>query len=210
MSKALDLAGKRFGYLTVIERASGREDKKIYWKCKCKCGNETIVPTECLRRGTTQSCGCKKHETKNETHNMSKTRLYKVWCDMNQRCYREKSKDFANYGGRGIQVCDQWRHDFVAFRDWAISSGYSDNLSIDRKNVDMGYSPDNCRWATKLQQNRNKTTSVFLERNGERKTIQEWCEQFGMHYHTAYSRYFRSRKRTGLATFEDVFYDCVS
>lgn len=170
--KFVDLSGKRFGRLLVIERAEpiiSSSGKTVQmWRCKCDCGNETVVRHGCLQGGHTTSCGCY-HKEKfgdiNRTHNLSnKSHLYSVWKNMKDRCYREKCKSYKNYGGRGISVCDEWRNNYKAFYDWSIENGYKEEqtsggvniLSIDRIDVNGNYEPSNCRWVTPDVQAKNK------------------------------------------------------
>ena len=170
--KFVDLSGKRFGRLVVIERANpiiyenGVSSQK--WRCKCDCGNETIVRHGNLQKGATISCGCyhrEKFGDINRTHDLSyKSHLYGVWKSMKDRCYREKCKSYKNYGGRGITICDEWRNDYKAFYDWAMKNGYKEEqtrggvniLSIDRIDNDGNYEPSNCRWVTADVQAKNK------------------------------------------------------
>lgn len=168
-SKARDLTGERFGRLTVIQRAGSYKDGQSTWLVKCDCGNEKIVARCSLTKGTTRSCGClAKDELRERGHlppsqykhggclNNHAERLYSIWNHMKQRCLNPNNHAFPDYGGRGITICDEWKRDYIAFRDWAMNNGYSDDLTIDRINNDAGYSPDNCRWATRSQQNSNK------------------------------------------------------
>ncbi len=163
MGKLVDLTGQRFGRLTVLQRAGTDKRGHTLWLCRCACGNETVVLAPSLRRGATQSCGClfsemrrNKMAAQNTTHGGKGTRLYRIWHGMKQRCYNPKSDHYSLYGGRGISVCAEWLHDFATFQNWAISHGYSDDLTIDRIDNDKGYRPDNCRWATVKEQNNNK------------------------------------------------------
>ena len=163
--KLVDLTGQRFGRLVVLRRADNI-GRQTAWLCKCDCGNESIVLGYALRRGTIQSCGCGRNEAARERgkvnarkHGGIGTRLYSIWRGMKLRCYNPKAKAYHRYGGRGITLCDEWRHDFATFRDWALNNGYADNLTIDRINNDRGYSPENCRWITMKAQADNRSNS---------------------------------------------------
>lgn len=114
------------------------------------------------------------------THGLSKTRLYSIWIDMKKRCYNQKNNRYANYGGRGISVCDEWLHNFSAFNEWAMANGYAENLTIDRIDVNGNYEPSNCRWATIKEQQRNTTRNRFITVNGETRTMSEWAEITGI------------------------------
>lgn len=148
----------RFGRL-VVTAAAGRDKKRnLLWRCVCECGSEIVTAGYRLRSGETRSCGCLQRETvtaRNASHGQSGTRLYNIWSNMLARCGNENNPQFADYGGRGIAVCREW-HDFTSFEAWAKASGYSDDLTIDREENDGNYEPSNCRWATSLQQSRNK------------------------------------------------------
>lgn len=156
--KLIDLTGRKFGRLTVLCRVPS-VNKRTKWKCVCECGNEIEVESYNLKTGHTNSCGCWQKEatsTANRTHGQRKTRLYRIWVCMRNRCYQKNYHAFQHYGGRGITVCDEWNNSFETFRDWAMSHGYTDNLTIDRKDNDKGYSPENCKWSTMAEQNQNK------------------------------------------------------
>lgn len=188
MSKLIDLTGRKFGKLTVIER-DGRDEKgNITWKCKCDCGNICTVPGVILRRRSKKSCGCKWMEPGNKTHGMTGTTLFTRWINMRSRCNNPKNKRYNRYGGRGIKICDEWENDFSAFYNWAINNGYEESLTLDRIDNDLGYFPDNCRWVDKKTQANNRSTNKMYTINGETKTLAEWCEQYDMPYYLVISR----------------------
>lgn len=188
--KLIDLTGKKFGRLLVLERAENR-GKQVYWKCRCECGNTKEINGAKLKNGHTKSCGCLAkeksayriiHASRNVKHGMSDTRLYRIYKKMYRRCYRPQTKWYENYGGRGITICPEWlgEHGFENFAKWSFENGYADNLSIDRINNDKGYSPDNCRWATAKEQANNTRSTVFLTYKGETKSASEWAEITGI------------------------------
>lgn len=167
MPAFIDLTGQRFGRLTVTGRANIESKVRNYfWHCTCECGKQIDVVSWALRKGHTISCGCYQKKRASEaqaTHRQSHKRLYNVWTSMKQRCYNPNQKYYKDYGGRGIKVCEEWRHDYQAFHDWAYTNGYDDKAphgqcTIDRINNDGDYSPDNCRWVDikTQQQNRRK------------------------------------------------------
>lgn len=165
MPKLIDLTGKKYGRLTVIER-SGVRGGQSSWLCKCECGNKKVVIGKNLRRGLTTSCGCYHNEllsVRNTTHGLSKTRIYRIWRDMKNRCFYSKDKHFKDYGGRGITICDEWKNSFESFYKWSDANGYSEKLTIDRIDNDGNYEPSNCRWITMKEQCQNRT------KKGQRK-----------------------------------------
>ena len=201
--KLIDLSGKKFGRLLVLERAENH-GRETYWKCRCDCGNIKEINGAKLKNGHTKSCGCLSKETTSEkfkTHGMSNTRLYRIYKKMYRRCYKPKTKWFENYGGRGITICQEWlgEQGFENFAEWSIKNGYDDNLSIDRKDNDKGYSPDNCRWATAKEQANNTRSTVFLTYKGETKPASEWAEITGIRQDT-----LTMRKRNGWSDEECI------
>lgn len=133
-------------------------------------------------------------------HGMARTRLYKAWTNMRNRCNREKDREYKHYGGKGIKVCDEWQNSFEPFMKWALSHGYNDTLTIDRINVDGNYEPDNCRWITRKEQNNNMTSNVQLTHNGITHNLKEWSMITGISYPT-----LQGRIRRGWKT-EDILF----
>lgn len=201
LGKIVDLKGKRFGRLTVIEYAGLNKNRKAIWKCKCECGNEINVVGCNLKSGNTKSCGCYNHDKimeRNYKHNMSNTRLFRIWVGMIQRCKNKNNSVYSYYGGNGITICTEWEKDFEVFYKWAISNGYKENLTLDRKNNNGNYEPSNCRWVTIKEQQRNKTNNINVEINGITKILPEWAEMFNIKYKTIKNRYDEGKRGIDL------------
>ena len=184
--KSIDLTGKQINRLKVIGKAYKDEYNHWYWECKCDCGNKVIVAGNNLRRGTIKSCGCwrsERMEKLNKTHGLRGERIYNIWSRMKQRCENPKAPEFHNYGGRGIELCEQWHH-FEPFCEWAMANGYKDGLTIDRINNNGNYEPSNCRWTTPKNQCNNKRNNHTLSYNGETHTISEWAGITGINKDT--------------------------
>lgn len=182
-----DLTGKRFGKVVVVKRAENKNNR-VAFLCRCDCGTEFVTLSQNLVNGWTKSCGCLNREKasqrvskRNTTHGCSHTRLHDIWKNMRSRCLRTYNTAYKNYGGRGIKICKEW-NDFKTFRDWAYENGYSEELTIDRVDVNGDYTPENCRWVSAEKQANNKRTNHFVEHNGERKTISEWAKELGFPY----------------------------
>lgn len=185
--------GQKFNDLTVVRAEHTPPNWK--WVCKCKCGNEKLYSPYKVITGHTKSCGCAKVERCHEMtrkyrikHGGNGERLHRIWCGMKQRCNNPDSKDYVDWGRRGVKVCEEWQKDYSVFREWALSNGYREDLTIDRIDVNGNYEPNNCRWIALEQQNRNKRNSVYVEFNGERKLLIEFCEELGLNYYTVYGR----------------------
>lgn len=188
MAKALDITGQRYGRLVAIKKVA-KTCHGAKWLCKCDCGNEIITTTGCLRSGNTKSCGCISREKvieRNMTHGKAHQRIYNIYMAMKQRCYYRNSIGYQDYGERGIAICPEWlgEHGFQNFYDWSMNNGYTDNLTLDRIDNNKGYSPNNCRWATRKEQANNKRNNRFIEYNGEAHTLAEWAEITGMYHKT--------------------------
>jgi hypothetical protein len=203
MRKANDLTGKKFGSLTVIERAEKPahiQSNRPYWSCKCDCGETTIIRGSSLLHNETTSCGCAKRGAK-EKHGMSQTRFYNIWYRMVRRCEDENSNEYHNYGGRGITVCEEWKsfekfaydmHD--SYIEFEVEHGI-DTASIERVGYNGDYCKDNCRWATDLEQARNRRGNVRIEVDSvEYATLTELAEAYNLPYITVYQRYTNGKR----------------
>ncbi len=149
--------GNRYGKLVVI--AYDHSNDGAFWKCQCDCGMTTVVSGASLRRGHTHSCGCIAHETQfqrihGESHDR-KTRLYNIWVHMRNRCNNPNREAYKWYGGRGIKVCEEW-NSYSEFKKWAMSHGYTDDMTIDRIDTNLGYCPGNCRWLTRSDNSKHR------------------------------------------------------
>ena len=205
-SRFEDLTGRKFGRLTVIERAEDHIQPngkhQIQWLCKCDCGSEVIVRGSNLKNGNTKSCGCLQKEMTsvlNQLHNgslsvrgLSRSKIYVAWCNMKQRCLNENNRQYKYYGGRGIKVCDEWL-EFEQFYCWAMVNGYNDTLTLDRVNVDGNYEPKNCRWVDMKTQQNNTRRNHQITYNGKTQTLAQWSEELNIKYQTLRDRIFRYR-----------------
>jgi hypothetical protein len=174
------------------DRYANGELHHARWPCRCDCGTRRSVSGADLRSGHSRSCGCANAESPGRrfrTHGQSGTRLYSAWANMMQRCHNPANHRYRWYGGRGIEVCQQWwsYRDFAA---WAAKSGYEDGLTIERVDVNGNYEPANCTWIPKRRMQRNRRTSRFIEAWGETKTVADWAddERCVVGYYTLFSR----------------------
>lgn len=194
MTKPLNLIGLKFNRLTVIKREPNNRWGQTRWLCRCDCGKLTVVGGTDLKKGHIKSCGCLNLETSlknlpdNSTHHTSRTHLYRVWSLMKQRCENPKHKSYAYYGGRGIRICAEW-HDAATFFEWARSSGYREDLSLERINVNGDYEPSNCTWVTMREQARNKRNNVWIEYQGQKMLLSDVAKLLGLSYQALKSRY---------------------
>ena len=175
----IDLTGQTFERLTVIGRGKRSRSGEQLWICKCSCGNSKEIRKTSLTNGDTRSCGCIRRETR-RTHGGKKTRLYSIWRSMKKRCTEPNCQAFPHYGGRGITICEEWISDFAEFRKWAHENGYENSLTIDRINNNGNYCPENCRWATRKEQQNNKRNTLYRTFQGTTKTVVDWMEELGI------------------------------
>lgn len=187
--------GQKFGYVEVLEKTNERKNGNIVYKCKChKCGqiiNRTLcnLVSRKNKGHNNMTCGCFNfHHNNLYKHGLSDTKLIYIYSNMKQRCYNKNNPGYKNYGGRGIKICNEWLNSFENFYNWAIKNGYQENLTIERMNNNGNYEPSNCRWATKLEQVRNRRNTVLITYKNETKTIKEWAEQYNIEFVTLKTR----------------------
>lgn len=187
MPKLIDLTGKRFGRLQVIERASDKH-RGVRWKCQCDCGNIKVVGRQPLVDGNTRSCGCLNQEKRRErttTHGYHGTKTYRAWKSMMARCETASASHFEYYGGRGIKVCERWHR----FENFIEDMGECPpEMSLDRIDTNGNYEKTNCRWATREQQCNNKRDNHNLTWNGKTHTLKQWSTILGINYSTIRAR----------------------
>lgn len=171
-----DLTGQRFNTLTVIEFSYYKYGHN-HWKCQCDCGKTTIARAHSLLQGIKINCGCLKIKPPRQ----GEKRIRGILSDMKRRCSpNAPKKNLKLYFERGIRVCDEWCNDFTKFKDWALSNGYQDHLSIDRIDRNKNYTPENCRWATNEEQQNNKITNVFITFKEKTQTIAQWAREYNI------------------------------
>ena len=189
MGAPIDLTGRRFGMLLVLKQEQNKGKRRM-WLCRCDCGNLKVVSASHLLSTTytTRSCGC----LLGESHKKSKDKLYTVWANMKQRCTNPNNDSYKNYGGRGIEICDEWLNSFTTFYDWAIESGYDysadkGKCTLERIDVNGNYCPSNCCWADMKTQRRNQRpyempyTGHSVECFGQSfSSITKLCKHYGV------------------------------
>jgi hypothetical protein len=182
MGRLTSMVGKKFARLLVLRRADNDADGKPQYICRCDCGKKTIVRGKLMRSGKTKSCGCAGREARLVSvtrHGGATTLEYKTWRHILDRCHNRNSSRYDYYGARGIYVCDEWRKSFPAFLN-DMGPRPTPAHTIDRIDNSLGYSPSNCRWATRKEQSNNKRNNRRLEFRGAVKTVAEWSEVTGI------------------------------
>lgn len=205
----LNLTNQRFGRLTARYPTNTLKGRR--WHCDCDCGGSTLVTTVVLTRGASKSCGCLRREQgaatghagarHGEGSNGKETPEYRAWCQLRNRCTNPNHRQFPAYGGRGITVCERWQDYELFLAD--MGRRPSPHHSIDRRDNNRGYEPSNCRWATRLEQNRNTRSTRRVTVDGVTQSLSEWLEQTGVDRRTFYNRLNRGMSEVaalGLAT----------
>ena len=187
----LRLAGQRFNRLRVVD-FFGIKGNSGYWNCVCDCGKSVIVRSGHLMSGATQSCGCLKVEhtkrantTHGQTRNGLKTRAYRIWAHLRERCRNPNCKGFKYYGGNGRDVCDRW----LIFENFFEDMGECpEGMTLERIDNTKGYYKENCRWATQLEQANNKSNTHWIDYKGEIMSLPQWARRLGMQIETLRQR----------------------
>lgn len=196
-----DISNHRFGRLIAKRVEYVDSNGHAYWLCVCDCGGQKTVRASHLHTGNVTSCGCAKGR---KTHGERHGRIYTIWANMKQRCNNRNARQYQDYGGRGITVCDEWDTSYEAFRDWAKENGYRDDLTIDRINNDGPYTPENCRWATPRDQSNNTRRNRYLTHNGETHSVSEWARILGINQGTLRKRLYKYKWSTEDALGKEV------
>lgn len=181
--------GCRYGNLTILKEVKNQKTRRFV--CRCDCGKYTVKRGDTMRNGSAKSCGCLQIKNSLDAHlkhGFGNHPLYKVWNTIKQRCFSVKRRDFHRYGGRGISICKEWADDFNTFYKWAVYSGYDKGLTIERKDNDGPYSPDNCIWADRTQQANNRRTNRVVFFEGNYLTIAQWSRLFNINQHALRQR----------------------
>lgn len=192
-----ELIGQKYGRLTITGFVhSGRE---WMWLCRCDCGKEKITKPCEVRSKKVNSCGCYHDEickikaTKFKNSVMEHKRLYSIYNWMKRRCYRKSEPRYGDYGGRGICISEEWlnpTNGFDNFVDWSLKNGYTEEMTIDRIDVNGNYSPENCRWVTNSEQQLNKRTTLWVTYKGERIQLKKLCDTLCVTYDTVHNRIY--------------------
>lgn len=182
-----DLTGRRFGSLLALREQRIPGSHNVHWLCRCDCGIEKQIARTSLLSGSTSSCGCERQQRRSEkitVHGKSNTPEHITWMNIHLRCSNPKSRSYPQYGGNGIKVCDRWI-DFEAFLE-DMGEKPSPSHSLDRIDGTLGYSKENCRWATSAEQIRNRKVTKFITIDGITLCQSDWCKKLGIEYSNCY------------------------
>lgn len=177
-----DYIGKKYNRWTVLKYEGTNHLNKKQFLCRCDCGNEKIVVLGNLKTGQSKSCGClndekRKGNTRNKKHGMSFSREYSTWRAMLDRCENKTYREYPDYGGRGIKICERW-HDFNNF--YADMGARPKGMTLDRIDNNGNYEPSNCRWATAKTQSNNRRSNTLITYKGRTQTLQQWADETGI------------------------------
>lgn len=178
MPAPLELAGKRFGLLTVVARSHKNRHHAWMWLCRCDCGRSVYVQGSTLNTGRTSACSSCATRLSSTTHGQSNTPLFRRWQAMKARTSNKNSAAWRNYGGRGIRVCDEWQSYEAFARD--MGPTFQPHLELDRIDVNGNYEPSNCRWTTRDQQQNNTRRNHRVTWRGCTLTVTEWADVLGI------------------------------
>lgn len=183
--KFIDLTGQKFNRLTVVKyHGKVGVSKAVAWQCICDCGKALIVTSGSLKSGKQKSCGCLRKEFK-VVHGGYKLAAFRIWAAMKQRCTNPKANRYADYGGRGIKVCDRWQE----FENFLADMGEKpEGMSIDRIDVNGDYGPSNCRWASMKTQGSNRRNNHILTAFGQSKSLAAFADEYKLEYNTLVRR----------------------
>jgi hypothetical protein len=195
--RMVDIAGQRFGRLTVVSVSHTNTDNKVCWNCVCDCGVNKVINGRSLRSGNTHSCGCiaraqlgDRARTHGGCSGGKKTPEYHIWRAIISRCCYPNNKNYHQYGGRGIKICDEWHTDFLSFIE-SVGKRPDKSFWLDRLKNDKGYEPGNCKWVTIEDQQNNKRTNRILTHNNESHTVAEWAKKLSIPSQRIYQRLHR-------------------
>lgn len=192
IKKSVDITGQKFGRLTAVKLASRNKHNKECWLFKCDCGKEKTIEKSMVRTGHSKSCGCLALEIRKivaTTHGKNNTREHRIWLGIKKRCLNKKHTTYQNYGARGIKICDRWLN---SFENFLLDMGNcpSNTHSIDRIDNNGNYEPNNCRWATRKEQNNNNRRNRLFQYEGSQYTLSQLCEKLNVKYHLIYDRLY--------------------
>lgn len=190
MAELIDISGNEFEHCRALKHVGGgKGGAKFLFRCEC--GKEFIARSNDVRKGRIKSCGCvnrREIREKTKKHGFHKHPIYQAWSHIKQRCHNPKNKEYKNYGGRGIVMCNDWFDNPEEFINWSLKNGWRKGLTIDRIDNEKGYCPDNCRWVSMEVQENNKRNNHYYDYNGEKKTLSQIARENGISRNSLYYR----------------------
>ena len=205
------MIGDKYNYLTIVEKWRNKRSQ-IICRCKCDCGNYSIVPLHKLKSERIKSCGCMRGKLISKAmteHGGTYTILYSKWSGIKRRLYNNNDSHYNNYGAIGLDMFKDWKEDFNSFKKWALENGYNDKLTIERIDVNKGYYPNNCKWIPMKEQAHNKRNTVYVLYNDKPTRLQEISKVEGIPHKTISSRYYRFVKRNPDIKKSNITYEML-